>query len=384
MSRKDSKGRVLKTGESERKGGTYQYRFTDIMKRRHTVYAPTLKELREKEVEIQKQILDGENYALGKITVEDLIQKFYKTKTGVREQTKDRYINKMRRIAKYPFSKMLVDKVKISDAKNFIVELYDEGLKMNTVSGYKAFLSSVFNLAYESEIINRNPFSFKISSIISEKKPQRFALSVEQQELLMGYIANHPIYYKYYDEFNVLLGTGLRIGEFCGLTVNDVDFKKNHISVNHQICKIHGSYRISFPKSEKGNRYIPMTVSVQESMRKIVDKCLKSKILCTLDGYSGFLFISPDAEVIKPTTILARIKRIVKSYNRGKDEKDKLPDISPHIFRHTFCKNIIRMGISLQDVQAIMGHSKLDTTMEVYAHYTSEDAIESVTKVLTM
>ena len=52
--RKDKKGRVLRTGESQRKDLTYQYRYQDVTGKRRTVYAPTLEELRAKEDEINK------------------------------------------------------------------------------------------------------------------------------------------------------------------------------------------------------------------------------------------------------------------------------------------------------------------------------------------
>ena len=60
--RKDNKGRILRTGESQRKGLIYQYRYTDIRSKQQTVYSSDLKELREKEKEIQKQLDDGIDY----------------------------------------------------------------------------------------------------------------------------------------------------------------------------------------------------------------------------------------------------------------------------------------------------------------------------------
>ena len=57
--RKDSKGKVLKSGESQRQNGSYEYRYTDFRGKRHSIYAKTLDELRQKEIEIQKDALDG-------------------------------------------------------------------------------------------------------------------------------------------------------------------------------------------------------------------------------------------------------------------------------------------------------------------------------------
>ena len=76
--RKDNKGRILKTGESQRKDLIYQYRYTDFRGKRQSVYASTLQELRQKEKEIQKQIDDGIDYEAGQITVIELLEKYKK------------------------------------------------------------------------------------------------------------------------------------------------------------------------------------------------------------------------------------------------------------------------------------------------------------------
>lgn len=74
--RKDNKGRILRTGESQRKDLIYQYRYTDIRGKRQTIYSSDLKELREKEKTIQKQLDDGIDYAAGKITVLALLERY--------------------------------------------------------------------------------------------------------------------------------------------------------------------------------------------------------------------------------------------------------------------------------------------------------------------
>ena len=89
--RKDTKGRVLKTGESQRKDGIYQYRYTDCRGQRQCVYAPTLQELRQKEKAIQKQIDDGIDYEAGQITVIELLEKYISLKKGVRYNTQVGY-----------------------------------------------------------------------------------------------------------------------------------------------------------------------------------------------------------------------------------------------------------------------------------------------------
>ena len=63
--RKDSKGRILKTGESQRKDGIYMYRYSDIRGKQKTIYSNDLKELREREALIQRDSFDGIDYDAG-------------------------------------------------------------------------------------------------------------------------------------------------------------------------------------------------------------------------------------------------------------------------------------------------------------------------------
>ena len=89
--RKDKKGRVLRTGESQRKDLTYQYRYQDITGKRRTVYAPTLEELRAKEEEINNAVNIGVDYNAGNVTVLELLERYISLKQGVRNATKVGY-----------------------------------------------------------------------------------------------------------------------------------------------------------------------------------------------------------------------------------------------------------------------------------------------------
>lgn len=81
--RKDSKGRVLKDGESQRANGTYDYRYTDIHKKRRCIYAKSLTELRKKEEELWRDLADGIDYAAGEMTVADLVDRYMNLKRGL-------------------------------------------------------------------------------------------------------------------------------------------------------------------------------------------------------------------------------------------------------------------------------------------------------------
>lgn len=83
-------------------------------------------------------------------------------------------------------------------------------------------------------------------------------------------------YQKYYDDIFLLLKTGLRISEFCGLTKKDLDFEKYTIHVNHQLLKDKDGYYIAAPKTASGNRKVPMSNETEKALRKLQDRRMKN------------------------------------------------------------------------------------------------------------
>lgn len=114
--RKDNKGRVLRTGQSQRTDLTYQYRYADITGKRRTVYANDLQEQRKKEKAIQKDVGDGINYCEGNVTVIELSERYIALKQGVRHATKVGYNFVLNLVKKEDFGFRKINTIKPSDA----------------------------------------------------------------------------------------------------------------------------------------------------------------------------------------------------------------------------------------------------------------------------
>ena len=135
--RKDNKGRILRTGESQRKDLIYQYRYTDIRGKRQTIYSSDLKELREKEKTIQKQLDDGIDYAAGKITVLALLERYISLKQGVRYNTKVGYHFVLNLVKKEDFGYRQIRDIKVSDAQQWIMKLHNDGKGYSTITSVR-------------------------------------------------------------------------------------------------------------------------------------------------------------------------------------------------------------------------------------------------------
>ena len=116
--RKDDKGRILKTGENQRPNGTYEYRYTDAHGKSRSVYAKTLKSLRQKEADIQRERMDG-MLVPNKMTIAQLVDAYMELKRGISPNTLRAYRTVINRIRESEFGSRLIRDIKISDAKRF-------------------------------------------------------------------------------------------------------------------------------------------------------------------------------------------------------------------------------------------------------------------------
>ncbi len=380
--RKDNKGRILRTGESQRKDLSYQYRYTDIQKKRRTVYASDLRELREKEKEIQRQIDDGIDYAAGKITVIKLLERYISLKQGVRYNTKVGYNFVLNLVKKEDFGYLQIRDIKVSDAQKWIMKLHDDGKGYSTITSVRGVIKPAFQMAYNEDIIRKNPFDFKLADVVPNDSQKRIALTDEQQKIWMGFIREDKTYKKYYDEFAGLLGTGMRVSELCGLTKSDLDFQNRRIRVDKQLVRERGGkYYVEKTKTECGIRFIPMTNDVCRSLKNILANRSKLKTEVIVDGYSGFLLMDKNGHPKVALHIEHEMQWAMKKYRKLHPDQP-LPDITPHVFRHTFCTNMANAGMDIKTLQYLMGHSDVGVTLNVYTHASYDRAAEQMTKIV--
>lgn len=204
--RKDTKGRILKDGESQRKNGSYDFRYTDVHGKRRSVYAKTLEELREKEREIQRDLDDGIDYSAGTITVLELMERYLAQKQSVRYNTKVGYTFVTNLMKKEDFGCRQIKNIKPSDGKALFIKLYNDGRSYSTINSIRGVLRPAFEMAVEDDIIRRNPFSFRVVDVVPNNAVTRKALTPQEKDKLLAYIQEDKCRRRYYDEVIILLG----------------------------------------------------------------------------------------------------------------------------------------------------------------------------------
>lgn len=379
--RKDHKGRILKTGESQRKDLIYQYRYTDFRGKRQTVYAPSLQELRQKEKEIQKQIDDGIDYEAGQITVIELLEKYIGLKKGVRYNTKVGYQFVLNLVKKEDFGYRKISTIKVSDAKLWFAKLQKDGRGYSTITSVRGVIKPAFQMACDEDAVRKNPFVFKLTDAVVNDSEPRMALTEEQLATWMNFIEHDKTYSKYYDEFVVLLETGMRVSEFCGLTKKNLDFKNRRIQVDHQLVRERGGkYYVEETKTSSGCRFIPMTDTIYQSLKNMLARRPKVKKEVIVDGYSNFIMLDKNGNPKVALHIENEMRWAMQKYTKLYPD-NPLPRITPHIFRHTFCTNYANSGMDIKDLQYLMGHSDAGVTLNVYTHASYAHAAEQMTRI---
>ena len=391
--RRDNRGRVLRFGESQRQDGRYAFKYKDHDGSVKFVYSWRLDKndrtpagkkrelsLREKEKQIEHDLFDHIVSNGGNYTVLELVKKYVSLKTGVRHNTEANYNFVINIIAKADFGKLRIDKVHLSDAKGWLSKLQKEGRGYSTIHSVRGVLRPAFQMAVDDDLIRKNPFNFELASVIVNDSVTREAITKKQEREFLGFIQADEHFSRYYDGIYILFHTGLRISEFCGLTIGDIDFKEMRINVDHQLQRKRDmTYVVEPTKTSSGTRMVPMTKEVADCFRRILANRIKPKVEPMIDGYTGFLFLDKDEMPMVALHWEKYFKHILDKYNSI--YKVQLPKITPHVCRHTFCSNMAKSGMNPKTLQYIMGHSDISVTLNTYSHVGFEDAKEELSRV---
>lgn len=367
--RGDSKNRILRNGESQRQDGRYAFKYIDATGKQQFVYSWKLEKtdktpqgkrddisLREKEKLILKDIDDEIVPRGGEMTVLELVKKYFLQKTGVRHNTEANYKFVVNIIKKEAFGKKRIDKVKLSDAKCWLIKMQRDGRGYSSIHSIRGVIRPAFQMAVDDDLIRKNPFEFQLATVVVNDSVTREAITRKQERAFL---------------------------EFVGLTLNDIDMQNRKINVNHQLQrKRNMEYVIENTKTTSGTREIPMSDEVYACFQRIIENRKKVKTEPMIDGKCGFLYLDKNDMPMVALHWEKYFQHICKKYNSI--YKVQMPKVTPHVCRHTFCSNMAKSGMNPKTLQYLMGHSDIGVTMNTYTHIGYDDAkeeLERMTKV---
>lgn len=386
--RKDKDRIVLRKGESQRKDGNYDYRWTTRDGKRHSVYAKTLEELRAKEEEILRDKCNGIKTEARYVTINDVFEVWKQLKRGLKDNTFQNYKYMYEQFVKPDFGNTRVSQLKKSDVKRFYNMLADERvLKVSTIDSIHTVLHQVLDMAVDDAYLRNNPSDNVLKELKQAHKfdtEKRKALTVAEQELFLDFLRRNHQYNHWYPIFAVMVGTGLRVGEVTGLRWCDIDLKENLIDVNHTLVYYNHAengcyFNINTPKTKAGVRNVPMLEFVKQAFIEERKYQMANGIRCNvkIDGYTDFIFVNRFGAAQHQGTLNKALRRIIRDCNdevleRNEENPVLLPRFSCHSLRHTFTTRMCEAGVNIKVIQDALGHADISTTLNIYADVTKE------------
>ena len=182
--------------------------------------------------------------------------------------------------------------------------------------------------------------------------------------------------------FSVMLATGCRIGEICALTWDNIEFENNRIHIcKHFIVDKTGSHIHDGCKTNAGDRWLTMDSSIMDMLREYRayydETAEKYGSKWNYEDNAVFFAVKKYGSFLNPAT--------ARSWLNSFTEKNGLPRIHPHMFRHTSVSLQLQAGISIADAAKRAGHARPDVTLRIYSHTLKKNDLhccEAVTKAM--
>lgn len=257
-----------------------------------------------------------------------------------------------------------------AEVQAFVFQKLESGLSQKTIKDILIVLKMILKYGAKHKWVNYNPFDIQFPT--EREKYTIEVLNRSDQKKIMNYIQEHFTFRNL--GVYICLSSGMRIGEVCALTWEDVDTDNGVISVNRTIQRIYviedGSRKteliLDTPKTKNSIREIPISkdlLRILKPFKKIVNP--------------SFFVLTNDAKPTEPRTY--------RSYYKNLMEHLKMPDLKFHGLRHSFATRCIESNCDYKTVSVLLGHSNISTTLNLYVHPNMEQkkkAIEQMFKAL--
>lgn len=374
---KSLNGKELGKGIRQRKeDGLYVARFINRFGKRQVIYDNTYNGIQKKMREAQYANEKAINVISTNMTLDEWYEKWMDTcKKNCRANTKETYARHYKRVQE-DLGWRKLNKLNLIVMQDAINKLRTDNERKNS----KKILVDMLEKAYNADLIQKNVAKQINTVITKEDKKARRVLSAKEEEMFLEESENTF----YYNLFIVALETGMRVGELSGLQWEDIDFKEKVVHVKHSMTyfsNAEGKYVFELhpTKTHKGLRDIPLTTKAIKALKQqqFMKQTLINKGKEPMEGFGNLVFVTknnrPTTQFLIAECIEGTMKRLNKNHPNVVFEK-----ITPHCFRHTFATRALERGVPLKTVSALLGHTQLQLTTDLYMHVTQDSLFEGM------
>ncbi|HEQ9122061.1 TPA: site-specific integrase [Streptococcus pyogenes] len=372
---------IMKITEHKKKNGTIVYRASIYLgidqmtgKRVKTsITGRTRKEVNQKAKHAQLDFLSNGSTIKRKVvikTFKELSHLWLETyKLTVKPQTYDATVTRLNRHIMPTLGNMKVDKITASDIQMLINRL------SKYYVNYTAVRSVIRKVLQQGVLLGLIDYNSARDIILPRKQPNAkkkvkfIDLSDLKSFLEHLETSQHKRYNLYFDAvlYQLLLSTGLRIGEACALEWGDIDLENGTIAINKTYNK--NLKFLSTAKTQSGNRVISVD---KKTLRSLKLYQMRQRQLFNEVGarVSEVVFATPTRKYFNASVRQSALDTRCKEAG--------IERFTFHAFRHTHASLLLNAGISYKELQYRLGHANISMTLDTYGHLSKDKEKEAV------
>lgn len=383
---KNLKGKECGKGIGQRKDGWYTARFTDRLGRRREKFFKTLPEARNWLDEARYIDKHDDGLAPSNITVDTWFAYWIENVVGnLRPNSIRNYRERYERNIQPVIGRMLLSEVKPMHCQ-IILNRMEQEYAGSTIKQTYICMGTMLRSAVNNDLLVKHPMDAGVRFVkpMRSRSDIKFLTIDEQEKFLKAAEGSHN-----YDQYALLLETGLRTGELVGLTWDAIDWERRTLTVNKTLEFRYKDrcWRAGPPKTPHSYRTIPLTNRAYEILERKHNRAanrneseLLSHVLSYIDRRTGETrrFVMRDLVFVNERTGEPDKNSAYDTHLYNISDRAGIKRFGMHALRHTYATRAVERGVQPKVLQQLLGHASIQTTMDRYVHVTEDSLFNAI------